>query len=571
MRSAIFFLLLFSFVTFSEPDAHLTSGTTASILRGIAQQKTKATSSYIFTSANNKPLQVDVEDFYLVDGQLSMSGTVHGSANSSFLLKGTNESMYGWIALKEENIAYEYTTNEAGVVIVEKTCVSKVIPICDIQPPKGHCDCNYMDAPWMRGYYPPIPHIGEYDGSSLNELESLPGADKVFYLDITRIMDGEKPTSLASKEEMWIMWQCVASALSMYHINVTTSRSVYDKAGVPNSGIATFLDKGGIPNADFNSFGTTKTSRNTKTILGGFGLGLQAAHEIGHQLGLYHDSGPISSGGTYFTGFEEYKWVPVMGNYFTMRDYGSDGLLQWCKGEYDSATNQQDDLQAIADHLEFREDDFTDITPLIITEDGKVSADSNRGQIHFTTDIDEFSFEIGSDSGHVNLKIDRIEHVGGAMLDVHALIKDTSGNVIEESNVPVARYAEFDLDLDKGAYLLLIKGGAEGTPQNGFSNYSSLGFYSIDGKITGAVGIAESNNVNKSPGIRLIYSGAKLNLDIPKNVKVEKISLYTTNGVRVYNSHQRVTFIDLSNFAVGMYVLSIAYDGTKLVKNFAKW
>ncbi|MFC1476688.1 zinc-dependent metalloprotease [Fibrobacterota bacterium] len=540
-------------------------------MRSIVRQNTKVTSSYIFTTADNKPLQVDVEDFYFVDGQLSMGGTVHGSENSSFLLKGTDESIYGWVALKDQNIAYEYTTNDAGVVIVEKIPVSKVITICDIQPPKGYCDCNYMDVNWMQGFYPPIPHIGEYDGSSVNELESLPGADKVFYLDITRIMDGEKPTTLGSKAEMWIMWQCVASTLSMYHINVTTSRSVYDKAGVPNSGIATFLDQSGIPNADFNSFGTTKTSRNYKTVWGGYGLGTMAAHEIGHQLGLQHDGGPPSSGGSYFTGFAEYKWVPVMGSYRIAKSWGNDGLLQWSKGEYDSATSQQDDLQAIAKYLEFREDDFTDITPLIISGDGKVSAESNRGQIHFTTDSDEFSFEIGNTGGHVNLTIDRIEHIGGAMLDVHAEIKDASGNVIEESNVPAARYAEFDLDLDKGNYILLIKGGAEGTPQNGFSNYSSLGFYSIDGTITGAIGIKENNNVNKSIGICPVYSGAKLNLDIPKNVKVEKISLHTTNGVRVYNSHQRVTSIDLSNFAVGMYVLRIAYDGTNLVKNFVKW
>ena len=124
----IFFLLLFSFVTFSEPDAQLTLGTPASFLRGIVRQNTEVTSSYIFTTADNKPLQVDVEDFYFVGGQLSMSGTVHGSENSSFLLKGANESIYGWIALKDENVAYEYTTNDAGVVIVEETTVSKVIP-----------------------------------------------------------------------------------------------------------------------------------------------------------------------------------------------------------------------------------------------------------------------------------------------------------------------------------------------------------------------------------------------------------------------------------------------------------
>jgi vibriolysin len=49
----------------------------------------------------------------------------------------------------------------------------------------------------------------------------------------------------------------------------------------------------------------------------------------------------------------------------------------------------------------------------------------------------------------------------------------------------VHRSAEFvKLALPAGAYTLVIKGGAEGTPSNGFSNYSSLGWYALKGTLS---------------------------------------------------------------------------------------
>jgi hypothetical protein len=42
------------------------------------------------------------------------------------------------------------------------------------------------------------------------------------------------------------------------------------------------------------------------------------------------------------------------------------------------------------------------------------------------------------------------------------------------------------LNLSAGNYRLVIAGGAEGTPSNGFSNYSSLGYYGMKGSLVGS-------------------------------------------------------------------------------------
>src|SRR5690606_9500988 len=88
--------------------------------------------------------------------------------------------------------------------------------------------------------------------------------------------------------------------------------------------------------------------------------------------------------------------------------------------------------------------------------------------------------------GRVELRIDRIEYIGGAMLDVAARIENAAGMLMAQANAEVARYAEIEIDLPAGDYTLIVHGGAEGTPAYGFSEYSSVGFYGIEGTITGA-------------------------------------------------------------------------------------
>jgi hypothetical protein len=213
--------------------------------------------------------------------------------------------------------------------------------------------------------------------------------------------------------------------------------------------------------------------------------GLTTSHELGHLMGLDHDGG--GSGGEYFEGFSAFKWVPIMGNSTPKTSWGVQALFQWSKGEYTGATETQDDLAIITKNLPYREDDIPDARALVVASGGQVSSVDNRGQIARNTDSDTFTFTIGSGGGRATLVVDRIEYFAGAYLDVDAEIQNASGMTIAQSNDKVARTATLDVSLPAGAYRLIIKGGAEGTPQNGFSNYSSLGYYGISGTITGGV------------------------------------------------------------------------------------
>jgi MYXO-CTERM domain-containing protein len=223
---------------------------------------------------------------------------------------------------------------------------------------------------------------------------------------------------------------------------------------------------------------------NVNRYRNGYDTGRILSHEVGHGLGMLHDGG--NDGGEYFNGFSDFQWTPLMGNVWPGNRW-DEALYQWSKGEYTSATRQEDDFANINRHVEYRDDDIPETVPLKL-EGTSVPIESNWGQIARNTDSDGFTFSIGSAGGRAELRIDRIEYIGGAMLDVAARIENASGMVMAEGNEEVARYAELAVDLPAGDYTLIIHGGAEGTPAHGFSNYSSVGFYGIEGTIVGATG-----------------------------------------------------------------------------------
>ncbi len=473
-------------------------GKVNAIIQGLAAQHANPHASFlrsqsIATSSQTKELETDISDYHYKDGKLSVSGKARGNRNSSFYLKGDDKALQGFLIKHDQKKAYEYSTDAKGVVGVVEIPISKVIPDLDAQWLKATTFNTVLAA--VHPVYSSMalrqaPHIGPYNNQDLTKLESKPGSAWVFYLNHAAVMSGTTPLNGVTKENMYRAWQIVADQYSMYNINVTTNLAVYNaakSANVLRTGIINFINQDGRSNAPLRSFGTTSAGTLYRNPSGGFdygyGIGMTAAHEVGHQMGMSHDHG--GSGGEYFEGIAAYQWGPIMGNYWMGASWGQ-SRWTWSKGEYNTATNFEDDLKImnVNESVPYVADDNPSGKNLSISSAGEINPSNNFGQIEKTGDTDSFNFTV-TGNGKLDLKIDPIEYFG--MLDVDAKIYNSSNALVASSNKAVNRTAAFTaLNLTAGSYRLVIAGGAEGTPQNGFSNYSSLGYYALKGTLVGS-------------------------------------------------------------------------------------
>ncbi len=155
--------------------------------------------------------------------------------------------------------------------------------------------------------------------------------------------------------------------------------------------------------------------------------------------------------------------------------------------------------------------------------------------------------------------------------DVAARIVDATGKEIAKDNKTALRYASFDMPLAEGDYTLIIRGGAEGTPQNGFSNYSSMGFYSIDGEITdGTSGITGFKTQKEEVTVSPVTLDGLVKLSFPDNAQVKKIALFSTSGAVAYQIANKVNAIPVGGLSNGLYLLSVAMEGNSVVKRLIK-
>lgn len=473
--------------TAANASTSLNLGTPGSFLDQLdlkqAQQSFKQTDkAFSLVNPLGDSIEVIADNFALEkDGTLSMSGKVKGNEQSKFILQGNDDKVYGWVILSDQDKAFEYTTKD-GSLVVEEIKVTDVRPICDFERHDHaafsgtHTEHSHLNASGAA------PHIGSYNGEDVSDLQSKPGSDYVILLDTSKIMNGNTPRD-RTPENLWITWQIVAASFSMFDVNVTTNRAVYDQAAPSKRGGGTLYTQSGRSSCHF-AFGTSTFCTLYKED-DAYGQGRIAAHEYGHLFHLSHDGG--APGGEYHNGLADFQWVPVMGNIW----YGTsweNALYQWSKGEYSGASNREDDFNILTGFIPYKSDDNTVSKALNIATNGSVSANSNYGQIERNTDSDHFTFTVGASGGSANLTIDRIEHIGGGMLDVQAYLRDGNGNVVAQSNKSVNRSATINTNLSSGTYTLEITGGAEGTPSNGFSKYSSLGYYGIEGTVTGTDG-----------------------------------------------------------------------------------
>lgn len=496
----------------AAPEAGVDIGSVDAVVKGFAAQHANKRSLYV-QSVKGATVGANIRDYFEKDGAVSITGTAIDTPNSVFVLKGNRKKIYGYLLKYDTMTAYEYTTDRAGRVRLTEVDIKKINP--DLDPDfRDKRSASMMMLAVAHPVYSPMAlrqarHIGPYQNEDVTQLQSKPGSPYVFYLNLAAVMSGSTPLNGVTKENMYRAWQAVADQYSMLNLNVTTNRAVYDAARAANllrTGIINYVNADGRSNAPLRSFGTTAAGTMYRNPSSGFdygyGIGMTGAHEVGHQMGMNHDRG--GSGGEYFEGIAAYQWGPIMGNYW-MGSSWANQLFTWSRGEYTTASNFEDDLRImnVDEQVPYMADDNTTSRALVFGSGGAISPASNFGQIERTGDTDTFTFATSGVST-LNLRIDPLEYL--RMLDVDATIYNAAGAVVSRSNLGVNRSAQFtNLSLPAGSYQLVIRGGAEGTPANGFSNYSSLGYYGMQGTLAGAVA---SQYPVLSNGIALAGQGA---------------------------------------------------------------
>ena len=477
-QKGLFFLLLLG-VSITKINAQKTSeeyltGNLNEILQSFVystKSNEKAHREFSVNSIEIFTIQVNVRKEEA--GQYKIIGGVKDHPHSTFTFRGSTKKITGKIVLPIARKAYRFSSDVFRNVYVKEVDINTVLCIDFKKSDDGEDQLEFTSA-----HNPKAPQIDL-------TLESKPGSPNVLLLDF----DGEyvsntswnggadidaQPSGFSDAKAL-TCWRVMAEDYLPFDVNVTTNESVFlavpmnkrmrviytpTTDAAPGSGgvayLYSFNDNDNEPCWVFNS-GTRSASET-------------GSHEAGHTFGLQHDG---DNGGDYYSGHGD--WAPIMSASFYT------DINQWSKGEYDEATTSQNDVNTIANSVDFRNDlhgdDIGTATTIIVTGSTIVEASSNNGIIIKDTDKDVF--ELTTSGGTIDLSIDPDPYEPN--LDIQARLLDISGNEIAVSN-PNGLSANINETVASGIYYLEIDGVGAGDPAtNGYSDYGSIGYYEISG------------------------------------------------------------------------------------------
>ncbi len=446
----------------------------------------------------------------------------------------------GALALDGEDEAYRVLPAAVGTSVIAKLPVDEVICRTYAMPPEDAPTPEEIPADHPINF--PIP---SYQNGVI-PLQSRPGALGVIYLDF----DGQSgphenwgnfdaaPTNNSNTTTKDV-WARVSEDFAPFNLNVTTDLQVYLNAPetsrqrcIVTPTTTASPGAGGV--AWVGSFGWTGDTPCWSFYSSGKNGAEVISHEIGHTLGLFHD-GRNSPYEAYYLGHgsDPVGWAPIMGaGYYK-------NLSQWSRGEYLSANETQDDLAIIAGNFNvgYRPDDagasHATAAPLEIFSGGVVNSE---GTIQSQSDVDAFRFT--TTGGSVSLAISTVSP--GPNLDIVAKLHDASGNEIQSNNPNSGVNATLVTTLAPGEYTVRVDGTGRGNPLgDGYTDYGSLGQYTITGTIAGAV-IPGRFTVNENPSQDAIvgtpvprnnHAGAELTYSISAGNTGSAFSIDPETGV----------------------------------------
>lgn len=441
---------------------------------GVSRLQLKVSPSLTLPAAVNYRLSTG-------DNQEQMTGSIERVPNSSFYLFIEGNIVRGHIILGKDQKAYRYSSDASGIAYVEETDINNLVCI------------NYNTAPPEP---PSAARSGAITASAVTDLQSYPGGNGCVLLDFDgQLVQGTPwnngnpinaaPANLTDAEKQAV-WEIVSEDFRPFHLNVTTSEAVFNSyprnrrmrciftptnTAAPGAGGVAYL----------GSFNWNDETPCWVFNDGVKGAGEAGSHEVGHTFGLGHD-GRTSPQEGYYRGHGD--WAPIMGvGYY-------EPIVQWSKGEYTNANNREDDLAKISSTtygVGYRADDYGNTTStagaLSVSANGTVNS---NGLIERTGEVDMFRFTTGG--GNINLTF--TSSAVYKNLDILATLYNSTGTAIASSN-PSGLNASISTTLAAGTYYVGVTGTGAGDPAStGYSNYGSLGLYTITGTVAGGTGTA---------------------------------------------------------------------------------
>jgi len=340
------------------------------------------------------------------------------------------------------------------------------------------------------------------------KLHSLPGANRVIYLDFTGHttsgtawntsntngadivsapfdMDGDPTTfSTAERDRITKIWQRVSEDYMPFLIDVTTedpgiealrrtssTDQAYGVRVVISPTSAWFPGAGGVAfvgSFNWNSDTPAFVFSNNLGPNSEKAIAEASSHEAGHTLGLSHDG--VVNGPAYYAG--QGNWAPIMGVSYNKP------ISQWSKGEYPGANNTEDDLAVMQKFgaVPVADDHGDTMATATVVKGPTVNV---LGMIGTRTDVDMFRLDVGA--GTIALNIAGTSPQPNC--DLKADLLDSAGNVIL-SNDPAGLATSINKAVTAGTYYLRLDGVGSGDPTTtGYSDYASLGEYLITGTI----------------------------------------------------------------------------------------
>ena len=381
-----------------------------------------------------------------------------------------------------------------------------------------------------------VPDYVPSYNSNIVSLQSYPGSPAVLLLDFAGgytptwggVTYARPPVSNATIKDIW---KRIAEDFMPFNINVTTDFKVFQAAAQGSRQRCSFTTTP-VTAAGVAYFGSWNWGGDTpcwSVYYAGKPAAEVGAHEPGHTLGLSHQGQDVPNGtnapthNEYYTGqgSGETGWCPIMGAAYYKN------LTTWAKGEYQYASQTQDELQTITtanNNVTYRADGTgsTLATSRYLEIYTNFTA-SAEGVIEQAADTDAFQFT--TTGGTVTLTAMPVVVSDWEDLALMVTLADATDTVIASNNVQSTVSAGITTSLPAGTYTFRVTGAGKNDPFiDGFSSYASLGYYLVTGSVAGArmptrlsvmdhatnstvVGPVVANNPNSSPLVYAIVSG----------------------------------------------------------------